>query len=318
MPVDVPDTVSQSRAVNVVQVREVTSSCNQQFARAHAQLLHELRQLEQFKHVELACAHTAQDQQNMNAQSNGKQQVAAPVNPEPARDEMQGECSVSPKADTVVVAGQEVPCAPHAAAHSNNAHADAPPQQVSAERNGVQHGDRPSARCSHAHAARQASAQQRLKPHMQPSLGVQVGTRVSTGSMQPHASLSSAAAADGNDSLTMQPAVSCSHREGCGCVSPGRAAQQCLRAELAAVYMMLCRGALGRFKEQAERAALLPPEGLRVLQDLVTMLHSGNSSLVADEVSSLERQLSKLGVLDGHGDGDVLSDTFDFACSCGS
>jgi hypothetical protein len=89
--------------------------------------------------------------------------------------------------------------------------------------------------------------------------------------------------------------------------------------ERLAIFVMLCRGALRAFLEDAKRKHLLRPQAQQVLVDVLRALQHGGSSLVEDEVMCLERQLNKLRVLDGHGElEEALSDNLEFDCMCTS
>ena len=220
----------------LVQVREVTSSCNQQIAHAHAQILHEIRQHDAYAHV---------------AAGSRK----API--------MKG---------------------------------------------GVSH-DANGSSASDATKARTCGKQQLLESREHDSTS-QASTQVK---LHGAAALCTAA----GESNTEADEGCSNGASSCGCALAGREAQQCLRAELSTVYMLLCRGAIAQLHEQAQRGLLLPPSALATLQQVSGLLHGGISSLIEAEVEYLERQLPKLDMLDGNdAPVDALSIDFDFACSC--
>ena len=223
----------------LVQVREVTSSCNQQIAHAHAQILHEIRQHDAYAHV---------------AAGSRK----API--------LEG--------------------------------------GVSHDVNGSSASDATKARTCKKQQSRDA------KEHDAKS---QTTMHEKLNGAAPAAALCTAA----GESNTEADEGCSNGASSCGCAPAGRAAQQCLRAELSTVYMLLCRGAIAQLHEQAQRGLLLPPSTLATLQQVSGLLHGGISSLIEAEVQYLERQLTKLNMLDGNdAPVDALSTDFDFACSC--
>lgn len=267
-------------------MREVSSSCNQQIARAHAQLLHELRQLELFSAVQAALA--AQD--------------AAPRHAPQAAQAV-------PAEDTCTVGAQ-------------GARQEA--------RNSMQPGQAGGAAAPDQRHSNSGCASGISSPvgHM----GFAVGSAtVATPQAAPAASLHEASTSPlGSDAVSggavQQQSVPCSgasagagsSEQGCGCAPAGKKARECLRTELCTVFMLLCRSTIARFHAQAERASLLPQDALKRIEEAQRLLHCGNSSLVEDEVVYLERQLGKLGVLDGgEGGSDALSSSdFPWRCSC--
>ena len=230
----------------LVQVRAVASSCNQQFARAHAQLLHEIRQ--HSAHAPVAAGSAAMQGDNGQAPT--------------------GQGNAVHHATSVAAAGKT------------------PVTSTRAER------QRPDGTAPDASEAIEREVQATLP-----------GT-ASAADVSLAAEHSRTEADEGSDDGTTT----------LGYAPAGRAAQQCLRAELSTVYLHLCRGAIAQLLDQAQRGSLLPPHALAMLQNLSELLHGGASSLIEAEVQYLERQLTKLNVVDGrHAPTDATALDYDFS-----
>jgi hypothetical protein len=237
--------------LQMLQQRDVTSSCQQQIVRAYEQALHELRHLDPYEPVARAVA-TQQAQDSASAAQLQHVQLRC----------RQGRASSSSSRDQEQPAGRQV----SSAALSARQPADGGVPHAK-----VQQAAMSSSASSASDRTEQDAVAHKCPEHLQ-------------------------ARAHG-------PATS--------------GAEMCSTAELATVYMFLCRSAIERLHHQAQCSALLSPEGLRLVGELLHMLRAGRSSLIDDEVSCLQRQLGKLGVLDGNGAPlEALSDAFDFACSC--
>ena len=215
----------------LVQVRAVASSCNQQIARAHAQLLHEIRQHD--AHAPVAAGTAAMQSDNGKAPAAQGDAVHHATSVAAARK--------TPAASTCLERPRAVGTAPDA-----------------------------------------YEASERETQAMLPGTASAADVSLAAENSRTEADEGSD---DGTTTLGYAPA--------------GRAAQQCLRVELSTVYLLLCRGAIAQLHKQAQQDSLLSPSALAKLQQLSELLHGGASSLIEAEVQYLERQLTKLNVVDG-------------------